>query len=111
MRWLLIGPRGRGEHDLGLGRDDDQRVPRISAFYGIVIAMYYRDHPPPHFHAIYGEDEAQIVIETLEPLRGDLPARALRLVREWADLHREELQANWAKAAVHEPLDTIEPLP
>jgi Domain of unknown function (DUF4160) len=86
-------------------------VPRISAFYGIVIAMYYRDHPPPHFHAIYGEYEAQIVIETLERLSGELPARALRLVREWAELHREELETNWARAEAHEPLDTIEPLP
>jgi hypothetical protein len=83
---------------------------RISAFYGIVIAMYYRDHPPPHFHAIYGEYEAQIVIETLEPSGGELPARALRLVREWAELHRTELEANWARAEAHEPLDTIEPL-
>ena len=59
-------------------------MPRISSFYGIVIAMYYRDHHPPHFHAIYAEYEAQIVIETLEPLAGELPARALRLVQEWA---------------------------
>jgi hypothetical protein len=85
-------------------------VPRISTFYGIVIAMYYRDHHPPHFHAIYGEYEAQIVIETLEPLAGGLPLRALRLIREWAEMHREELEANWAKAERHLPLDTIEPL-
>ena len=49
-------------------------VPRISAFYGIVIAMYYRDHAPPHFHAVYGEYEATIVIATLSVLSGDLPA-------------------------------------
>lgn len=86
-------------------------MPRISFFYGIVIAMYYRDHHPPHFHAIYGEHEAQIVIETLEPLGGELPPRALRLVREWAELHQAELEANWAKAVAHAPLDTIQPLP
>jgi hypothetical protein len=62
----------------------DEPVPRISAFYGIVITMYYRDHEPPHFHAVYGEHQAQIVIATLEPLVGEFPARALRLVREWA---------------------------
>jgi hypothetical protein len=62
---------------------DDAGVPRIRAFYGIVITMYCRDHRPPHFHAIYGEYEAQIVIETLEPLAGELPTRALRLVHEW----------------------------
>ena len=49
--------------------------------------MYYRDHHPPHFHAIYGDHEAQIVIETLEPLGGQLPSRALRLVNEWAAMH------------------------
>jgi hypothetical protein len=57
-------------------------VPRISSFYGIVIAMYYRDHSPPHFHAIYAEYETQTVIEMLEPLAGELPAQALRLVQE-----------------------------
>jgi hypothetical protein len=63
------------------------------------------------FHAIYGEYEAQIVIETLEPLAGELPPRALRLVQEWTAIHRAELEANWAKARAHVPLDTIEPLP
>jgi hypothetical protein len=90
---------------------NDAHVPRISAFYGIVIAMYYRDHNPPHFHAIYREYEAQIVIETLEPLAGELPPRAFRLVQEWAAIHRVELEANWEKARAHVPLDTIEPLP
>jgi len=51
------------------------------------------------------------VIETLEPLAGELPARALRLVQEWAGMHRAELEANWAKAEARQPLDTIEPLP
>jgi uncharacterized protein DUF4160 len=86
-------------------------MPRISAFYGIVITMYYRDHRPPHFHAIYGEYEAQIVIESLEPLQGELPSRALRLVREWAELHRAELEENWARAEARLPLANIEPLP
>ena len=66
-------------------------MPRISAFYGIVIAMYYRDHAPPHFHAVYGEYEATIVIATLSVLTGELPRRALRLVEEWAQLHQAEL--------------------
>jgi hypothetical protein len=89
----------------------DAPVPRISAFYGIVITMYYRDHEPPHFHAIFGEYQAQIVIDTLDPLFGELPPRALRLVREWAALHRAELQANWEKARARKVLDTIPPLP
>ena len=48
-------------------------MPRISAFYGIAIYMYYRDHAPPHFHAIYGEYEATVAIETAELLEGQLP--------------------------------------
>jgi hypothetical protein len=86
-------------------------MPRISAFYGIVIAMYYREHGPPHFHALYAGHEAQIAIDSLETLRGSLPPRALRLVHEWARLHLSELHANWKKARERLPLDTIEPLP
>jgi hypothetical protein len=56
-------------------------MPRISAFYGIVVTMYHSDHAPAHFHARYGEYEAQIVIETGELLAGYLPVRALRLIR------------------------------
>jgi Domain of unknown function (DUF4160) len=86
-------------------------VPRISAFYGIVIAMYFRDHQPPHFHAIYGEHTARVAIEGADVISGYLPPRALRLVRKWAELRREELERNWVNAAAHRPLDTIEPLP
>jgi Domain of unknown function (DUF4160) len=53
-------------------------VPRISEFYGIVIEMFFADHPPPHFHARYAGDEALIVIETGEVFAGFLPGRALR---------------------------------
>lgn len=86
-------------------------VPRISAFYGIVIAMYFDDHPPPHFHAKYGEHQAQIVIATGEVLHGELPRRALRLVREWTELHLHELVADWERAERDEPLVSIDPLP
>jgi len=86
-------------------------VPRISSFYGITIAMYYREHGVPHFHARYGEWEASISIETLEPIAGHLPSRALRLVRQWADLHREELLLNWERAQREEAVERIDPLP
>ena len=72
--------------------------------------MYYRDHEPPHFHAVYAEHEAQIAIGTLRPISGHLPRRALRLVTQWAGQHEAELAANWRKARRREPLDTIEPL-
>jgi Domain of unknown function (DUF4160) len=86
-------------------------VPRISSFYGIAIAMYYREHGPPHFHALYGEHEAAVAIESLEVIAGFLPPRALRLVRAWARVHREELAGNWQRALRKEELQTIEPLP
>ncbi len=85
-------------------------MPRLSEFYGIVVYMYWRDHQPPHFHAIYGEHDATIVIGGLEVLSGYLPTRALRLVLEWAELHGDELAANWQRARNREPLDSIEPL-
>lgn len=86
-------------------------MPRLSEFYGIVIAMYYDDHPPPHFHALYGEHQAHVTIATSEVLAGSLPGRALRLVREWAGLHAAELSAMWERAVAMEPLGKIEPLP
>jgi hypothetical protein len=85
-------------------------VPRFSEFYGIVIYMYWRDHRPAHFHAIYGEYEALVRIDDGSFLRGDLPRAARRLVGEWMDLHRGELLANWRRAQVPEPLLRIEPL-
>lgn len=86
-------------------------MPRISAFYGIVIGMFFDDHPPPHFHAKYGDDQAQIAIATGEVLHGFLPRRALNLVQEWTELHRDELLDDWRRAEREEPLASIEPLP
>jgi hypothetical protein len=86
-------------------------MPRLSAFYGIVIWMYRPDHPPPHFHAEYGEHWAQIELGTFRILSGSLPPRALRLVREWAQIHAEELDRNWELAQALEPVEPIDPLP
>ena len=85
-------------------------MPRISEFYGIFIYMYFKDHAPPHFHAIYAEHEAEVEISTGEVLRGSLPRRARRLVEEWADAHRLELEDDWARAQTGEELRPIEPL-
>lgn len=85
-------------------------MPEISRFYGIIIRMFYNDHNPPHFHAIYQENEALINIKTLEILEGRLPKRAKALAIEWAIEHRDELLGNWQKAREHETLDKIEPL-
>ncbi|MGH9195386.1 MAG: DUF4160 domain-containing protein, partial [Acidimicrobiia bacterium] len=73
--------------------------------------MYFSDHNPPHFHALYGSHQAQISIATLQPIAGGLPRRALKLAQQWAVLHRQELFENWTKAQSGQPLDMIEPLP
>jgi hypothetical protein len=85
-------------------------MPTISRFFGIVIRMYFDDHRPAHFHAIYGEHEAHFAIDTLAILEGRLPQRAVAFVLEWANLHREELRQNWERAARHEPLKPVAPL-
>jgi len=85
-------------------------MPRVSAFFGIVIYMYYNDHLPPHFHAEYGEREAIYEIDTLDVTRGNLPRRAHALVLEWATLHRNELRDDWERARKEKPLVEIEGL-
>jgi len=66
-------------------------MPELSRFYGIIIRMFWADHPPPHFHAIYGELEALIEIRTSEIIAGSLPMGAKSLVGQWIDLHRAKL--------------------
>lgn len=85
-------------------------VPEISRFFGIIVAMYYDDHPPPHFHVRYGEHRAILAIEPVAVLAGALPPRALGLVMEWATLHRDDLWANWRRAREQAPLKSIAPL-
>jgi hypothetical protein len=84
-------------------------MPELSRFLGIIIAMYYRDHPPPHFHAIYAEHEATVNIATGE-VNGYLPGRVLGLVQEWRVLHQAELLEAWALAVAQKPLPNIAPL-
>ena len=85
-------------------------MPTISRFFGIIIAMFYDDHAPPHFHVRYGEQKAIIAIDTLTILRGRLAPRAHGLVKEWAALHKEELLEDWALAEQQAPLKKIKPL-
>ncbi|XHX77638.1 MAG: DUF4160 domain-containing protein [Stenomitos frigidus ULC029] len=61
----------------------------------IVIKVFFGDHPPPHFHAIYGENNALVSIESLEIIEGDLPSRAQKLVLEWATLYQQDLLQMW----------------
>ncbi len=85
-------------------------MPTLSTFYGILIQMFWQDHPPPHFHALYAEHEALINIRTLELMEGSLPRRALALVLEWAQEHRSELMEDWELCANRQSPKKIEPL-
>jgi hypothetical protein len=85
-------------------------VPEISRFFGIIVLMYYNDHPPPHFHVRYGGQRAIVGIESLAVLKGSLAPRVLGLVVEWASRHREELLEDWERARRQEPLQAIVPL-
>ncbi|HEV55903.1 MAG TPA: DUF4160 domain-containing protein [Phycisphaerales bacterium] len=85
-------------------------MPEISRFYGIIIAMFYSDHNPPHFHARYGRHSVVVDISTLKILEGAIPPRALGLVIEWAAQHRQELLDDWRLARDNQPLRRIEPL-
>jgi len=85
-------------------------MPEVSRFYGIVIAIFYNEHNPPHFHARYGSEKVAIDIQSLQVLEGSLPKRALVLVKEWAALHQEELLHGWKSARNDQVPQRIEPL-
>jgi hypothetical protein len=85
-------------------------VPTISTFYGITIQMFWSDHPPPHFHVVYGGEEAFIDIRTLSVVRGSLSHRVLALTLEWASQHRQELMENWNLCATNQKPKQIRPL-
>lgn len=72
-------------------------MPVIARFYGMVIKMYFRgkEHNPPHIHVVYGEYLGLMDIQTFEMLEGDLPNKALTMVREWMEVHQEELLEIW----------------
>ncbi len=78
-------------------------MPEISRFYGLVVYMYAKDHFPPHFHIKYGEDNAEVSIETGEIIAGNLPRRAIRLAQDWVELHQIELYQNWSESQKENP--------
>ena len=86
-------------------------MPELARFYGIVVQVYYGDHLPPHFHVQYSGHSAKIDIESLALIDGELPARAIALVTEWAALHRDELRVAFNKAANLQKPGSIDPLP
>ena len=70
-------------------------MPEVTRFYGIVVKFFFGDHPPPHFHVVYGEYNALFNIETVEMIEGDLPNRASKMVVEWATRYQTELLEIW----------------
>ena len=84
-------------------------MPRISQFRGLLVTMYHDDHAPPHFHVHEGEQQGAFVFSG-QLLHGRASIRARRLVREWARLHRRELELNWELARRRKPLVRIAPL-
>ncbi len=82
-------------------------MPTVSFFYGIAVRMYLRDHPPPHFHAVYQQFEANVSIETGEIIEGRLPVAARRMVKDWALLRRDALLQNWQNARQGLPMRKI----
>ena len=87
-------------------------MPTISMFYGIIIRMYYApsEHPPPHIHVYYAEHKAIVDIRICEILEGNLPKKQSKLVLAWAELHQEELMADWELVMNGEEPFKIQPL-
>jgi phosphomannomutase len=85
-------------------------MPELARFYGIIISLYYDDHPPPHFHARYGSFRAKFDIRTGALIIGSMPSRARGFIEEWRITHLNELMENWTLAKDQQPLRKIEPL-
>ena len=85
-------------------------MPVISRFYGIIIRMFYNDHAPPHFHAVYGEYELVIGIVPIIIIEGQAPGRVHSMALEWAALHQQELLDDWDRCRRAEAPLPIEPL-
>jgi hypothetical protein len=88
-------------------------MPELSRFFGIVIRMFVEaggPHHRPHFHAYYQEQSVALTIDTVEVLGGELPRAQMRLVEAWAEIHRTELEADWALLQSGQPAVKIDPL-
>ena len=85
-------------------------MPVISRFYGIAIRMFFREHQPPHFHAVYGEHELVVGVSPIALLEGSAAPRVRSMVLEWAALHQQELLDNWERCGRREAPLPIAPL-
>lgn len=85
-------------------------MPTICSFRGIKIYINWREHRPPHFHAIYGGEEVIVSINEIEVMEGNIPAKQLKMLLGWAAFHQSELMENWELAERQQELFPIEPL-
>lgn len=85
-------------------------MPTICMFRGIKVFINWRDHMPPHFHAVYGGDEVLVSIHEIEVLEGSFPNKQLKMLLGWAALHQDELTENWELARKQMELFPIDPL-
>lgn len=84
-------------------------MPEISRFYGLFIFMNYNDHNPPHFHAWYGD--FKVIVYIIDgTIEGKMPKRALNMIFEWLEIHKDELMENWENARFGKQLNKINPL-
>lgn len=85
-------------------------MPYVSMFFGIIIRMFHNEHNPPHFHAEY-QGQRGLFDFNGEVIKGNLKSKtAQKLIKEWALLHKEELELNWEKAVQGKQIDRIKPL-
>ena len=88
-------------------------MPEIARFFGIIVRMYAEPNAPhhrPHFHAYYQDTVAVFGIDSVELIAGELPRRQQRLVEAWAELHQDELLADWEQLQSGRPPFKIDPL-
>lgn len=85
-------------------------MPTICSFRGIKIYINWREHRPPHFHAVYGGEEVIVSINEIEVMEGNIPAKQLKMLLGWAAFHQSELMENWELAERQQELFPIEPL-
>ena len=87
-------------------------MPTLTMFFGIIIRMYYgpKEHNPPHIHVYYQDSVAVLNILNCELIEGNLPAKQLRMVVAWIEIHKEELLADWKLCQNGEKPFLIEPL-
>lgn len=84
-------------------------MPTLSMFFGIIVRMFADDHVPAHFHASYQGDNATFDLSG-NLLEGEMPTKQQKLIAAWAEIHHDELVANWELAVNKESLFKISPL-